>query len=55
MTAADLITTLQKVSPDTPITVWDAYSDREVYEIYLSLMKEGTVLICSTALGKKLR
>lgn len=53
MTAGELIAALQKVAPETPVSTWDAYYDRETRQVY-ACPNDGRVLISYVDFWRKL-
>jgi hypothetical protein len=51
MRVRELIAELQKRDPESVVQTWDAYSDRETDEVYVSDMHNGATMICCVDFG----
>jgi hypothetical protein len=51
MKIRELIAELQKHDPESVVQAWDAYSDRETDEVYVSDMHDGATMISCTNFG----
>lgn len=54
MNVQELIEKLQTQPMDAPVKVWDAYYDRETYDVVVSKTSNGEIFILNIVIGEKL-